>query len=98
MLRNRALYKSWSQPKGWTSRKLHTVFKKKLPKKSNHIPQTTKQDLEEKEIKLRSPQRVLSVLGASEECVSTRTWEGKSAFDFPAAKAMDCCTDGEMAS
>lgn len=30
--------------------------------------------------------------------MSTRTWEGKSAFNFQVAKAMDCCRDRETAS
>lgn len=30
--------------------------------------------------------------------MSTRTWEGRSAFNFQVAKAMDCCRDRETAS
>lgn len=85
---------SWREAKGKQQSGCKVNYTQSL-KRNCQRNQTTFQKQENKnwkkmEMKARSPKSVLqSVLGASEVCVY-RTWEGKSAFNFQAAKAVDC--------
>lgn len=85
---------SWREAKGKQQSGSKVNYTQSL-KRNCQRNQTTFQKQENKnwkkmEMKARSPKSVLqSVLGASEVWVY-RTWEGKSAFNFQAAKAVDC--------